>query len=754
MNSVSGKWPTSRRAFLSGSVSGLALAGYSRVWAAPGGTAPPTGAGTVAEVGAAVAAADIIDTGYDPEPAVGRYLGNGRFGCVYGKLGLHVHPNERAAHDPHGKTQFMHMRHWGRFKFHSDFTKRDTSADYLLPAARIYWETVPQDVSDYRQHHSFFDGTLRTAFSCAEAKRIAVTNWFDAEARNLAGISLQVNGRSPAIVIDATEAFVPYAYGRKAPARHSVKVSRAGDQWRLEISCAETDPVLRASLYVKTDASVTAVPEGLRIVPREGTSAILLSYGKPVSDDAPASHERTRRWWRNTWQQSAMFAFPNEAMQTMWVRSMAYILSTFNDDGIGFAPTNGFTGNLFPFNFAQDMLYVHPALLATGHVGIARSWMERFHAMIPEMRAYAKKLWPEVEGIYPPWELPFGPVEGYHDPEVPIVYCYEPHNAGYLSRMAHETAIMVDDPQWTESVARPLMSEVARYYRSFCRKGADGNWHFALTPAVGQDEAGGRNQPDYLCVLYSAQYSFQRAVDHGLDQGGAYAAILKDGLAFPSLLAEQGFYYTSAGAGPKDFGSQKHPVQLNALAYLPVAAGPTGPDRVAYRLRHDITQDAKKPYFHGWTLGEMLLAGTRIGDVQGWSADWAKLAPSRYVDPKSVQIYETSDSPFKAFYVTTHGLVATSLMENIVSDYWGDVRLGGCNGAAGPVAFRNVRTLSGLTVSGRLEGPSGTATVKAWKNCDAMLHGLRLKLRKGESRTVLLEAGSDGRTRARLERRG
>lgn len=703
----------------------------------------------IASINSVTVAGDIIDTVYDPAPTVGRYLGNGRFGAVFEKLGLQVRPADREAHEPYGKSQFMHMRHWGRFKFYSENMNSATSADYLIPVARMYWEDSPEGVANYRQHQSFGDGSLHTAFSCAGADRIAVTNWFDAEDRDLAGIMLQIDGQSPAILIDATEAFIPYNYGQSTPTRHTVQVTREGDQWRLDISCTETDPVVRSQLFVKTDAPATVVPQGLRITPAEGASFILLSFGKAVADPPPASLERTRQWWRATWRNSAAFAYPDDDMQAMWVRSMGYILSTFNDDGIGFAPTNGLTGNLFPFNFAQDMLYVHAALLTTGHVGVLRSWMERFHAMIPEMRAYAKRLWPEVEGIYPPWELPFGPVEGYHDPEVPIVYCYEPHNAGYLSRMAHETAIMVDSDEWTERVARPLISEVARYYRSFSKKGVDGHWHLVLTPAVGQDEAGGRNQADYLCVLYSAQYSFQRAIDHGLDVDGAYAEMLNDGLAFPSLLAEQGFYYTSAGAGPRDFGSQKHPVQLNALAYLPVASAPSQPDRIAYRLRHDITQDAKKPYFHGWTLGEMLLAGTRMADAAGWATDWAKLARSRYTDPKAVQIYETSDTPFKAFYVTTHGLVASSLMEYIVSDYWGDVRIGGCNPSTGVVAFSNVRTQAGLIVSGQLTGKTGLVAVEAWKDCDPTLNGLRLRLKKGEQRSLRLEADPDGVVRAR-----
>jgi len=95
-------------------------------------------------------------------------------------------------------------------------------------------------------------------------------------------------------------------------------------------------------------------------------------------------------------------------------------------------------------------------------------------------------------------------------------------------------------------------------------------WHLYVAPSMGQDESGGINQKDYLCALFSAQYCFQQAINYNLDPNGIYRKILDNGLAFPKLLSKKGFYYTSAGLGREDFGNQKHPVQLNDLAFLPV----------------------------------------------------------------------------------------------------------------------------------------------------------------------------------------
>jgi hypothetical protein len=48
-------------------------------------------------------------------------------------------------------------------------------------------------------------------------------------------------------------------------------------------------------------------------------------------------------------------------------------------------------------------------------------------------------------------------------------------------------------------------------------------------------------------------------------------------LAFPLLKSKKGFYFSCFGTGEKDFGEQKHPVQLNDMAYLPVNQGVTDP---------------------------------------------------------------------------------------------------------------------------------------------------------------------------------
>lgn len=106
---------------------------------------------------------------------------------------------------------------------------------------------------------------------------------------------------------------------------------------------------------------------------------------------------------------------------------------------------------------------------------------------------------------------------------------------------------------------------------------------------MGQDEMGGFNQEDYLCALFSAKYCFPKALDYNLDPDGSYSTILREGLAFSSLISKNGFYFTSHGNGDADFGKQKHPVQLNDLDFLPVNPEVINPSSIAYNLRYEIT---------------------------------------------------------------------------------------------------------------------------------------------------------------------
>ena len=632
-----------------------------------------------------------------PEPrGPGRYLANGRFGTVIGAYGLNADPEEQRRHPNDGRSHFSHMSHWGRFRFLSSATGGETTADYLLPLFSLHWEREPEDVRDYRQEQDFYNGTVQTVFTDGQGRKISILSWFDWKNKDLAGFRFEVSG-SVTVRLTVADGFIPYPFlYRKQTGQQSAAVREKG-QWKISIRCPDTVNQAQSDIWLRTDGQTEACENGVRIRMENGVYRLFLSFGAPAAD-CDTSLTRTTDAWHGLWDQSGLMSFPDERAQQTYIRSLAYLLASYDDDADAVQPTCGLTGNMFPFHFVQDMEYIAPALMMTGHGRIVRRWTEHFAGLIPQMRRYARRLWPETEGLYPPWELPYGDMDDYHTPAMPVPYCYEPHNTGYLCRMAREAAEEYGCEAWTESFAKPLIRECAAFYRSAAEKREDGRWHLVWFPAIGQDEAGGRNGQDYLCSLYSALYCFRSAVLFGLDDEGVYAGMLRDGLAFPALLAEDGTYHTALGAD--DRGRQKHPVQLDGLAYMPVSAAPEEPERAAYAIRYELTARAKEPFFFGWTLGEFLLAGANLGDAEGFLRDWKQMRPSDYTDAGWVQIYETSGESEKSFYMTTHGLVLQSLIRLYVNDYRGRTELAGC--PVWPEAvFRKIRTRQGCTVTGK-----------------------------------------------------
>ena len=667
----------------------------------------------------------------------GCYLGNGRFGAVMSGLGLNMSPQMQRRYPAAGQSQYTHMEHWGRFRFISEAMNQETTADYILPLFKIYWEQEPEHVEDYRQCQDFYDGTLETSYripaaGAGQGTQIKVLNWFDQANKNLAGIHIDISEGTVPVKVSAVTDFVPYAFLYKKMTHQNVAVKKAGDNWCVKVVCEDTINQTCTDVYIYSTARAELCSDGIRLLASKGNNQIYISAGCPVTaEDVRQSLERTREKWHENWETGGWFDFPEETAQKMWIRSWAYLLSSYDDDLGIIQPANGLTGNMFPFHFVQDMEYMSPALMMMGRVDIVKRWIEKFAGEIEEMRQYAKSLWPEAKGIYPPWELPYGPIEGYHSPSVPVIFCYEPHNAGYLCRMAREAADFIGEETWTERYVYPLVLEISRFYEAFCRKREDGLWHLEWYPCVGQDEAGGRNRRDYLCSLYSAQYSFQTAVAYGLDKDGRYAEILKDGLAFKNLLSDRGILHTAHGTD--DFGKQKHPVQLDGLAYFPIETAPLEYEKKAYELRHDITDRAKEPFYFGWTLGQFLLAGSNNKDAEGWRRDWAEMRTSDYTDEEWIQIYETSGEAEKSFYMTAHGMVLQSLIRNYVNDYWGTLDIGSCPVFEQKVSFGNIETRLGITVSGSVGDHKIRVELNTKRQCECIVNDELISLEPGKN---------------------
>ncbi|MDO8588203.1 MAG: hypothetical protein Q7T82_14340 [Armatimonadota bacterium] len=617
----------------------------------------------------------------------------------------------------------MHLRRYVRAKF---------GADYLIPLARMFWETEPARVSAYAQQQSFYDGTISTSFDAGEYA-VRIVSWFDAVGRNIAGFEFEVTGGPPSIVV-APFREVKVHYDQRLAV--NVSASMVEGAWHARLDCLNAS----ARFSVRTNAGMTPFSDGVRIRLPRGRSWLLIAVNDEPDVTAEESLRRTRSWWQAEWERGAWLDLPDDEAQKTWVRSIAYILSSYNDEKLGMAGPMGFTGNGWPFSFPQDLSFIHPLLLSTGRTNIARSWVEYWAGHLEGMKKYTKRLM-GVGGVFVPWEFPYGSLDGYYDPEPPNMFTYELHNSAYVARMAHETAIVLDDAEWTRAYAEPLVRETAEFYLSILKKENDGRWHIDITPSMGQDELGGENQRDYLCALYSAQYCLRTAVGRRLDKTGRMRSILRDGLAFPSLLSRYGFYHTNGGSGLADYGKQKHPPQLNPLAFLPVSKAVAAPTRRAYNMRYEITAGAKEPGFCGWTLGEFLLASARMRDAAGWKRDWNNALPANYVDPEWIQFYETSRSWGSSFYVTTAGLFTQAILDCVASDWWGELEVGACIPWRGDVSFGDIGTLAGVKVSGLINAKEMKVTLRAERDVKTTFRGKPLVMAKGEERRLTLPGG-------------
>ena len=661
----------------------------------------------------AIEAADVVRTDYNPGPQVYLYQGNGQFGTSVGPLGLHLRPEQKNSR--WGKTMLLNLNHQGRGKFNQD---------YVVPMLEMYWGRNFETVSDYCQKQSYYNATITTTFK-GDGVGYCVESWFDPVDKSLCVFTIYAGKGGAEVIVSPFEEIDIHYSQHLEP---DVSISQVGNQWKIIMECLGKC----SELYLTTNAAARIDGKKLVLTLMEGNNDIEIAYGKEVSTTVAKSLSQTKDWWHSRWNRSYL-NIPEDKAQKTFVRSMAMFLSSYDDTKIGLGPPMGYTGNWWPGYYPQDVSYVHGALLPTGNLDIARSWIEYWAEpeRIEGLRAYTRRLYGK-EGLLAPWVYPYGSFEGYHVPSPPNKFFYEIHNSGYFARMAAETAAYVDDPEWTARYAKPILEGCAEFYSNIMTKGDDGKWHLYVYPSMGQDEQGGENQKDYLCASYSALYCLQQAVRHGLDKDGHYQQILDDGLGYVNQQSPLGFYYSSAGSGEKEFGRQKHPVQLNELAFLPVGTEASESAKVVYDRRYDITNGAKRPFFFGWTLGEFLLAGSRRGDVEGWKYDWANMEKSDYVDPEWIQIYETSGNTTTPFYNVTNGLVVQSLISNLVCDWYGRLELAKCNPWEGVVTLKGINSILGVSIDGEIEGKSYDVVMTAWKDADFILDGKQVTLRKGD----------------------
>lgn len=677
---------------------------------------------------------NIVTTKWTGERNVGCYLGNGVFGAVMASTGLNLSPEQED--DPYKNcSHYRHINHWGRFRMISKQTQKETSGDYLIPLFRLYWEKEYRDIVKYQQCHDLYDGILNTSFHAKNGDNISVTSWFDSVKKNLSGIIVEIpQGEIPdnRISLSILTPFNPWEFICQNEYQQSFDVEGSDKEWKITVSCEDTLNHAKTEIYIFSNMTVEKNGTGLSFRIKEGSNKLLLSIDEPiVHETVEESLRRTKAQNHSMWEKIGWLDYSQDQMHKVWVRSMAYLLTSYDSDSNYIQPANSMGINGFPYNFVPDIGNIAPALTMLGRWDIVGHWVEKLSGQIEDMRKYARHLWPEADGVFPPWELNYGPMEGYNVPNVPVIFFYEAHNAGYLSKLAVEALEHSNDDVWNKKYAYPLIDECAKFFFRFCHKEADGLWHLSWYPCMGRDEAGGINKDDYLCTLITAKYAFKAAITYGLDRNGDYERILSEGLAFESLRSDRGILHTCRGAD--DFGKQKHPVQLEGIACFPTEPFALREEVTAYHLRHDITMDARTPKFYGWTLAQLLIADSNMRNHEEWTKDWNLLRPSNNVDDMWIQFYESCDLYKFAFYTATHGMVLQSLIRNCVNDFWGKLEIGTCLAKDACVNFAEIKTRLGVSVSGKIKNGRAVGSIIANRDTTFEFQDKEISMKNGET---------------------
>jgi len=674
---------------------------------------------TIAEKGNIIRTKYPGDEWISDDRYVNLYMGSGRFGGSFDPLGVmsRTYSHWACVQDHNGSnTMFMHAEHWSRGNF---------GLHYHLPVARIIWDNI-KNINDkpYYQNMNIYDGKLTTVFSTGNAL-INLKSYFNPNNRDVFAMEIEHECASdtdmPSLCIRPQTRVVTQYENEFKGKIDTQEINDNNSTWKCRLKIGTADTVIFARIISQNGHVVLSEDdEGLSIHFNEKYGKHLLLMGvsgfsgshqmeksvEEINDISKYSQQCTEAWhrrWGESWVE-----IPDENLQAMWSRSVYYMLCSFSPDSDCISPAMGWSGNSWNFHFPQDFSYIVPALLRLGHVDIAKAKVEFYHKCLNSTVRNTKRIY-GYDGAMWAWEHPIG-----HDFDIleqgsPNQFQFEIHNAAYPCRIAYETAMHLNDNEWTKTVAWPIIEESARFYASSLKRDEQGKWNLKIEPSCGQDEAGGFNATNYLCALYSAKYCLKTALevvgkfDLKSEEYDRWRAILNEGLAFRKLYdPERQIYLTCEEVlGTTGELKQKHPVQLNPLIFLPLEELEQ-PVKKAYQIRYQLCAGVRDNISYGWTLGAFWLAASHMRDGEALLKELKNIKPFCFADEEFIQFLESSYSFMNQYYITTHGLYLQAINDALVSDYWGAAEIGAaCPAEWEEISFNNLFTKDGKVVSGK-----------------------------------------------------
>ena len=672
------------------------------------------------------------------------YLANGWLGGSFDEFGFPSQPN--FDYD-HGRRHLGYVNHYYRI---ANGGHNQAALLAMTPSRADGRGLWIGDLTNYRQVLDLYSMTLTTKWSTATAAyqtrslaSMALPEFFETSfscTRTSPGDALTLRLR-----VDLLQA-ENNACHCDADRMDSLRVELAPmtpSMWRVRstTNCLTTE-------FLVAGVNIAIAREGNELVLTvpEGNSALrllVLDRELGAQQDAAVqaltapSHPFRRQHLAAAaafWDRSGLF-LPQGPAANVWTRSAYYLASAVAPLPAHIMEPTGLNSNIWKHGFPQDMYYVTENLARLGHVERAMAQLPNWLDNLEAVKRYTRRI-AQREGAFFPWIPPFQDWDGFEKDGPTNADTFEFHNSAYVAAMVWNCFKITGDAAF---LARhfPILEEVARFYLSLTELEPGRPAQIRHPLLRSQDEAstetGGKSNA--LCCFWSALYTLRayqeacRILKRSGEVQGRAAEVLAAGYDFASLERPDGTLRTYA-EDDRPPGSQKHPVQLNAICYLPLADFIDGyaPVRTCWERRYELTRQALLPLSCGWTLGEFTLASARMRAGREVARDLSMVQPARFADPHWIQFYESSmREPWhmkKAYYFTTSGLYLQALTDCVVQYCRGIVDLFAAilpEWEQKEFSFHGLWTDGGLKVSGRWMAGAFSVTIEPSRDIEMPL---------------------------------
>ncbi|HAT09662.1 MAG TPA: hypothetical protein DCS97_03520 [Planctomycetes bacterium] len=681
------------------------------------------------------------------QPFIPCYLANGWIGGCCDEFGFHSRPQYDM---DHGRTGFGHQMHYVR----RPWGGHDLVQLLHLKAAHADGRMLGlAGLGAYDQELDLATASLRTAWAIRGTRHEvrAFASWAVPQLHEWR-LDQQVEAAGDLLALELVLDTSPAENNarRKAellpPPHISIDVL-AGDLLRVTTSTG-----CRTTQFLLHGDGLRFAPDSdrIRIITRSGVSRLRLLMIEPqlareiaadpagwlASVDAWTEHVAAveRRW------SSGLVLLPDGPPAQVWLRSRYYAIASLPPYPCHIQDPTGLCANIWGHGFAQDQYYVVEALPRLGLADLARTQMPVWRDHLAQVLRYTRRL-ADVDGAFYPWIPPFEEWDGFEVDGPRNADSFEFHNSVYVAAMA--IGLHRYGGEAAELAGHlPMLREIARFYAAITVLPTTGRARIAHPRIRSQDEAmpAGHSTEHPLCCVWSALYAMRAwltarenlAVDDDPELAATVGAILARGYDLDALRRPAGGLTTCAN-DPRPPGQQKHPVQLNAIALLPMADLMDDPDvQHAWRHRLDLCRSAREPRSYGWTFALFALASARMRSGEALAADLALVQPARYADGRWIQFYESSCrhgwQHKKPYYFTTSGLYLQALTDAVVQDCRGIIDLCAAllpEWRGRRIEVHGVTSLAGARVDGWYE--AGACHFTITPQCDGPLR-LRLGL--------------------------